>query len=183
MRSYVKAAADAVAELTARVERLVGRLTLYSHGESRPDPAAHLKALLDNLHGLEDERDERSSELTKLDRTMNRSAEVSAEQIEQKARLEAELARISKRISELDRRATGERAKLLRHAEEHFAELCCDCAWLVQIGLGVALAGDLELARSGVLRIGARFSDYALRETLQEAGGKSVYRVNGLPGP
>ena len=94
---------------------------MYSHGESRPDPAAQLKALLDNLHGLEDERDERSSELTKLDRTMNRSAEVSAEQMEQKARLEAELARVSKSISELDRRATGERAKLLRHAEDSAA--------------------------------------------------------------
>jgi chromosome segregation ATPase len=99
----------------------VGLLTFYSHGESRPDPAPQLKALLVNLHGLEDERDEWSAELNKLDRTMKRSAEVSAEQSERKARLEADLARISKRISELDRRATGERAKLLRHAEDSAA--------------------------------------------------------------
>ncbi len=177
VRAYIKAAAGAVGELRARFERLVERLTFYSQGESRPGPAAQLERLLGNLHTLEDNRDDKTNELGQAERKIKRSGNVSQEQSEQKAKLEAELTMLSKRISELDRRATGERAKLLRHAEAHFPELLFDRAWLQAIGLGEALDATLDLARCGVLRSGARFSDYAQQKILQDGGGKTVYHV------
>ncbi len=182
VRDYVTTAVGVVAELTATFKRLVEQLTFYSHGESRPDPTVQLKRWLDDLHMLEDKRDEKSFELSQVEKMIKRSAEVSPELSERKAKLEAELVELSKSLSRRDRGATVERARLVRHAEEHFPELCCDRAWLVQIGLGDTLAGNLELARSGVLLSGARFSDYALSETLQEAGGKAVYRVKDEEG-
>jgi hypothetical protein len=137
--------------------------------------------LHDNLHALKGERYDKTNELGQAERKIKRpgkvSQEMSQEQSELKAKLEAELAMLSKRISELDRRATGERAKLLRHAEAHFPEQLHDSEWLQHIGLGEALDATLDIARCGVLRSGARFSDYAQQRTLQDGGGKTVYHV------
>ena len=175
VRDYVSRAAAAVDALAARFAQLTAKLEFYSCSESRPDPEARLRPLLDKLHELEDQRDQKDLELRKVLREASRSD--SARLLPRKKDLETELATLSETTTVLDRRATDERALLLRHADDHFPELLNNASWLKKVGLQNALAEKLDLARSGVLLSSARFSDYAVQSTLHESGGKAVFKV------
>ncbi|GBG28539.1 Protein kinase, putative [Hondaea fermentalgiana] len=94
--------------------------------------------------------------------------------------LEQELAQIGS-VDKLDSELRKKRARLLRHAEEHYPELLRDQEWLKRLGLGDDGA-PLELSKLGLWRTTARREHFVTLKELASKPGKSVQKVRGPDG-
>ncbi|GBG35039.1 Protein kinase, putative, partial [Hondaea fermentalgiana] len=88
--------------------------------------------------------------------------------------LEQKLAQIGS-VYKLDSELRKERARVLRHAEEHYPELLCDQEWIKRLGIKVSV--PQELSSLGLWLTNVKIEDFSELRDLAPNSGKNVLHV------
>ncbi|GBG24800.1 Protein kinase, putative [Hondaea fermentalgiana] len=166
---------DDVSRLQTAVKVLSSSLSKHVLGLAPPD-TSRVTEMIENIRNSKWKREDLERN---LERTREKANDGDAEARARIPGLEEELARLGS-VYKLDSKLRKERARVLRHAEEHYPELLRDDKWMKS--LGVKAGVPRELSTLGLWLTNAKRSDFETLSELASKPGKSVLKVRDLNG-
>ncbi|GBG35170.1 Protein kinase, putative, partial [Hondaea fermentalgiana] len=172
---YTRSVTNEVSRLQTSVNELTTLLSLHVPGLTAPS-TSRVADIMQNLRqsGRRRERLEHDLRYAREDANDGDS--------EAQARipgLEQELAQIGN-VYKLDSELRKERARVLRHAEEHYPELLCDQNWIRSLGMNASV--PRELSTLGLWLTNTKRGDFEIVAELASKPGKSVFKVRDPDG-
>ncbi|GBG34335.1 Protein kinase, putative [Hondaea fermentalgiana] len=166
---------DEVSRLQTAARDLLRSLSRHVPGLTAPD-TPRVTEMIKNIRQSKRKREDLE---LKLRRTREDANDGDATAQAKIPGLEQELAQIGS-VYKLDSELRKERARVLRHAEEHYPELLCDQDWIRSLGMKANVPRELSML--GLWLTNAKRGDFETLAKLASKPGKSVHRVRDLNG-
>ncbi|GBG30999.1 Protein kinase, putative [Hondaea fermentalgiana] len=166
---------DDVSRLQTAAKDLSSSLSKHVPGLAPPDTSR----MAEMIQNISQSRRRREDLELNLERTREDANNGDAKARDRIHGLEQELAQLGS-LYKLDSELRKERARVLRHAEEHYPELLRDDKWMKS--LGVKASVPRELSTLGLWLTNAKRSDFETLSELASKPGKSVLKVRDLNG-
>ncbi|GBG24835.1 Ankyrin-2 [Hondaea fermentalgiana] len=171
---YTCTVENKVSRLQKAVKDLSSSLSRHVPGLSAPDTSQVTK-LMKNFRQNKRKREDLERDLERIREDAN---DGDAEAQTKIPGLKQELAQI-KSVYKMDSELRNKRARVLRHAEEHYPELLRDQEWLKRLGVSDDGA-RLKLSKLGLWLANAKREDFETLEKLASKPGKTVLKVRDL---
>ncbi|GBG35102.1 Protein kinase, putative [Hondaea fermentalgiana] len=164
-----------VSRLQKAVKDLSSSLSRHVPGLSAPD-TSHVTESMKNVRQNKRKREDLERDLERIREDAN---DGDAEAQAKIPGLEQELDQLGS-VYKLDSELRKKRARVLKHAEEHYPELLRDQRWIGSLGINHSV--PRELSTLGLWLTNAKRSDFETLAKLASKSGKSVLRVRDLSG-